>query len=62
MSKEGILSIYINTKDRAQRYQPSKFCGSTFDILRFAVKCNQTFEPVILIKIEYLTTESHTSE
>jgi hypothetical protein len=29
-------SVYFK-KDRAQRFYPSKFCGSTFDILRFAV-------------------------
>ena len=29
-------SVYF-IKDRAQRFYPSKFCGSTFDILRFAV-------------------------
>jgi len=38
MSKEGILSIFIDSKDRAQRFQPSLFCGSIFDILRFAVQ------------------------
>ena len=30
----------VNLKDRAKRYQPSKFCGSVFEILRFAVKLN----------------------
>ena len=30
MSKEGILSIFIDLKDRAQRFHPSKFCGSIF--------------------------------
>jgi len=28
-------SVYFK-KDRAQRFYPSTFCGSTFDILRFA--------------------------
>ena len=36
MSKEGILSIFVDSKDRAQRFHPSKFCGSIFEILRFA--------------------------
>jgi hypothetical protein len=31
MSKGGILSIYIDLKDRAQRCHPSKFCGSLFN-------------------------------
>jgi hypothetical protein len=29
-------SVYLK-KDRAQRFYPSTFCGSIFDILRFAV-------------------------
>jgi len=37
MSKEGILSVFIDLKGRAQRFHPSKFCGSIFEILRFAV-------------------------
>jgi hypothetical protein len=30
ISKEGFLSIFIDLKDRAQRFHPSKFCGSLF--------------------------------
>jgi len=29
-------TVYFK-KERAQRFYPSKFCGSTFEILRFAV-------------------------
>jgi hypothetical protein len=38
MSKEGILSITINTIDRAQRFNPSKFVIRYFAVLRFAVQ------------------------
>jgi len=31
MSKGGILSIFIDLKDRAERFHPSKFCGSLFN-------------------------------
>ncbi len=37
ISKYGILCIYIKSEiARAQRFHTSKFCGSIFDILRFA--------------------------
>jgi hypothetical protein len=30
MSKEGILSIFMNSKGRAQRFNLPKLCGSLF--------------------------------
>ena len=37
MSKGGIQSIFIDLKDRAERFHPSKFCGSLF--------CGSLFNP-----------------
>jgi len=39
ISKEGILSIFIKKKDRAQRFHPSKF-----DI-RYSIFCGSLFNP-----------------
>ena len=44
-----------NAEDRAQRFHPSKFCGSIFVILRFAVKARAGIKAPDLIEMETLT-------
>jgi hypothetical protein len=56
MSKEGILSIIINTIDRAQRFNPSKFVIRYSAVLQFAVQPNRRFaKTAILVTTIYFS-------